>query len=208
MEELWLTSDQPIIKRRITFTKSLGRVGEAIALLVAYLDTYYTDADAWAELGDLYLEIDQFDKAAFSWSEVILLKPHDYEVHARYAETIYAQAQQSNDAALFHVALKSFLRSIELCDDYVRGFCGVKICCDRLLSMPRQAVGSTEALVKRSDAQQTGTEMLEAHKVENLHLMSLKWLLKAQTQEDTIRTDSRTLSFVQRLVSTGTEAVK
>lgn len=44
----------PVLKRRIALNKSLGRIGAATTLLVEYLDTFYSDADAWWELGELY----------------------------------------------------------------------------------------------------------------------------------------------------------
>lgn len=39
--------------------KSKGNTVKAIELLRTYLDTFMTDKDAWAELGDLYLEVSQ-----------------------------------------------------------------------------------------------------------------------------------------------------
>jgi tetratricopeptide (TPR) repeat protein len=55
---------QIIVKRRIAVLKSMegttargGGIQEAIKALTAYVDTYYADAEAWAELAALYSEV-------------------------------------------------------------------------------------------------------------------------------------------------------
>lgn len=53
-------------------------------------------------------------------------------MHARLAEMLYISAlnSSSNDQASLKLlvrALKTFCRSIELCDNYLRGFYGLKL---------------------------------------------------------------------------------
>lgn len=178
---LYLTRSQPIMKRRITFNKSLGRVGEAISYLVAYLDVYYTDPDAWAELAELYTAISQHEQAAYCWSEAILLAPHDHLAHASYADALYSQSQeQQTETALIYAALKEYLRSVELCDDYLHGFCGIRTCCKIILAQTPSSK-DTKALARKQqldDVNGIDECRIPRQKVEALDLMSLKVLTK------------------------------
>lgn len=173
---------KPVIKRRITFAKSLGRVGEAVRLLVEYLDVYYSDADAWAELADLYTELSLFDNASFCWSEVVLLKPHDHLTHASYADSLYAQSLEQPSSQLIYVALKEYLRSVELCDDYLRGFCGVKVCCNAILAREPVNPRDSKALSRSSGIDQTKTQdvTIPIEKIKALDLVSLKVLSRIE----------------------------
>ena len=48
-----------ILYLQVAMEKTKGNTVKAIELLRTYLDTFMTDKDAWAELGDLYLEVSQ-----------------------------------------------------------------------------------------------------------------------------------------------------
>jgi tetratricopeptide (TPR) repeat protein len=48
-----------IIKRKIAMLKSQHRLPEAITQLVAYVDIFMTDTEAWIELCELYRQTDQ-----------------------------------------------------------------------------------------------------------------------------------------------------
>lgn len=48
---------------QVAMEKTKGNTVKAIEVLRTYLDTFMTDKDAWAELGDLYLEVSQELKA-------------------------------------------------------------------------------------------------------------------------------------------------
>jgi hypothetical protein len=53
-----------------------------------------------------------------------------FKIHARLGELLLmaAKSSQGNDASRqLSEALKRFCRSIELCDDYLRGFYGLKL---------------------------------------------------------------------------------
>lgn len=57
---------------------------------------------------------------------------HDTQIHARSGEVLYmaATATQSNDATAakqLAEATKRFCRSVELCDDYLRGYYGLRL---------------------------------------------------------------------------------
>ncbi|KAF2168910.1 hypothetical protein M409DRAFT_65264 [Zasmidium cellare ATCC 36951] len=126
-----------IRKRRIALLRSLGRTAEAISALTNLVDTSPTDAEAWSELADLYLTQGAYDQAIFSLEEVLLVMPNAWNIHAKLGEVIYLSANHK-DAGPEQLkglseSMRRFCRSIELCDDYLRGYYGLKLTTNRLL---------------------------------------------------------------------------
>ncbi|CAK7263244.1 Inositol phosphatase SIW14 [Sporothrix epigloea] len=123
----------PIHKRRIALLHSMDRISDAVAGLVALLDFSPTDAEAWAELADVYLEQGLYAQAVYTLEEVLVLTPNAWNMHARLGEVALMAASTgsggSDSATQKYAAesLKRFCRSIELCDDYLRGFYGLKL---------------------------------------------------------------------------------
>jgi tetratricopeptide (TPR) repeat protein len=128
----------PVIKRKITLLKSIGKVGDAIHELVSYLDTFYTDADAWLELAELYQSMNAFERANYCFGEAVLINPHNHFNHLQYADSFYTLSLQQPGASHLDNALREYLRAIELCDNLLRGFCGVKACCSTLMRSPKE----------------------------------------------------------------------
>ncbi|KJR84433.1 tetratricopeptide repeat domain protein [Sporothrix schenckii 1099-18] len=132
---MWRLANQkkPIHKRRVALLRSTGKAAEAVAGLTALLDFSPTDAEAWAELADVYLEQGLYAQSVYALEEVLLLSPNAWNIHARLGEIEYMAASTAaggSDAATQKYAaesLKRFCRSIELCDDYLRGFYGLKL---------------------------------------------------------------------------------
>ena len=124
---------QPIAKRRIALLRSISRPTDAIAALVELLDMSPTDAEAWAELSELYYNQNLFPQAMFSLEEVLLITPNAWNIHARMGEIIYTSGlavQPPNESHMERKlidAMRSFCRSVELCEDYLRGFYGLKL---------------------------------------------------------------------------------
>ena len=120
-------------KRRVALLKTLGRGGEAMRALVKIVDVSPTDAEAWAELADMYVELGLWDKAVYCLEEVLLIAPNAWNMHARTAEVEWMWAGSVADAKektrLVSSSLRRYSRSIELCDDYLRGFYGLKLVC-------------------------------------------------------------------------------
>lgn len=135
------------MKRRIALLRSLNRPTEAITALIRLLDAVPTDAEGWCELADLYQSQGLGAQAIFSLEEALLIAPNAWnvwvhlsaatgiedridllsQIHARLGELLYTCAS-SSDSDSFRLAGKSvqhFCRSIELCDDYLRGFYGL-----------------------------------------------------------------------------------
>lgn len=135
-------------KRKIALLRSMGRSAESIAALNALLDFNATDAEAWAELADMYLCEGLYQQAIFALEEVLVLMPNAWnvsrrglaqgrasadgapQIHAQLGEvSLMAADHGSEGAPQQHLAeaLRRYCRSIELCDDYLRGYYGLKV---------------------------------------------------------------------------------
>ncbi|KAL2016616.1 hypothetical protein VTK56DRAFT_3234 [Thermocarpiscus australiensis] len=135
----------PIAKRRIALLRSMGRVSEAASALVQLLDFSPTDAEAWSELSDLYLSQGMYPQAIYAMEEVLVLAPNAWNIHARLGELQYMAATAPGAGGgsyqkYMAEAVKRFSRSIELCDDYLRGYYGLKLVTKRLLQDGPKAV--------------------------------------------------------------------
>ncbi|KAK4177950.1 hypothetical protein QBC36DRAFT_121449 [Triangularia setosa] len=128
----------PIMKRRIALLRSMGRLSDAASALVQLLDFSPTDSEAWSELSDLYFSQGLYPQAIYAMEEVLILAPNAWNVHARLGELQYMAAAASGATSGSYQkqmaeAIKRFSRSIELCDDYLRGYYGLKLVTKRLL---------------------------------------------------------------------------
>ncbi|KAL2834530.1 hypothetical protein BDW59DRAFT_138024 [Aspergillus cavernicola] len=120
----------PILKRRIALLRSLSRPTDAISSLVQLLDATPTDAEAWCELAELYQSQAMSQQAIFSLEEALLIVPHAWNVHARLGEILYIYARSLDNDSMYRTlqsSIRHFCRSIELCDDYLRGFYGLAL---------------------------------------------------------------------------------
>nr|XP_036583001.1 tetratricopeptide repeat domain-containing protein [Colletotrichum truncatum]KAF6791897.1 tetratricopeptide repeat domain-containing protein [Colletotrichum truncatum] len=149
----------PVAKRRIALLKSAGKISEAITALNSLLEFSPTDAESWAELADLYLSQGLYSQAIFALEEVLVLTPNAWNIHARLGEVLYMAASASENTSQQQLAesVKRFCRSIELCDDYLRGYYGLKLVTNKLLKEPskpsRQADSGDWALPETSTVQ-------------------------------------------------------
>ncbi|TVY60685.1 TPR repeat protein oca3 [Lachnellula suecica] len=143
-------ANMPVSKRRIALLRSLNRTSEAITALNKFLDASPTDAEAWSELADLYVTNGMFPQAIFALEEVLLVTPNAWNIHARLGEVLYmaASSETGTDKHLPE-SMRRFCRSIELCDDYLRGYYGLKLTTSKLLTtlsqsqVSRQSKGDT-----------------------------------------------------------------
>jgi len=135
----------PVHKRRNALIRASGRPQEAIICLVEFLDTFPTDVEAWCELSDLYYSQGLSAQAIFCLEEALLIVPYAWNLHARLGELEYMTSLSEKDTierhqqSLLH-AVQRFGRSIELCDDYLRGYYGLKLASEKLL----QVIGTTK----------------------------------------------------------------
>lgn len=129
----------PITKRRIALLRSMGRIPEAVTALIQLLDFLPTDPEAWSELADLYLSQGMYPQAVYALEEVLVAAPNAWNMHARLGEVQYMAASSIGavDATYqkyLAESLKRFARSIELCDDYLRGYYGLKLVTSKILT--------------------------------------------------------------------------
>lgn len=119
-----------IRKRRAALLRSMGRTADAITALTNLLDTSPTDAEAWAELSDLYLSQGLYEQSLFCLEEVLLVTPNAWNMQARIGEVHFLAARKAEGAEQLKGlvdSMRRFCRSVELCDDYLRGFYGLKL---------------------------------------------------------------------------------
>ncbi|KAI1468464.1 TPR-like protein [Daldinia caldariorum] len=123
----------PILKRRVALLRSIDRTSESVSALISLLDISPTDAEAWAELADVYFSQGLYSQAIYALEEVLILQPNSWNMHARLGEVLFVAAKSSDNVGQWAEALKRFSRSIELCDDYLRGYYGLKLTTKQLL---------------------------------------------------------------------------
>ncbi|KAJ5674859.1 uncharacterized protein N7477_004793 [Penicillium maclennaniae] len=138
----------PIMKRRVALLRSLARTPDAIAALLQLLDAVPTDAEAWCELADLYQAQGLGAQAIFSLEEALLIAPNAWNVHARLGELLYVCASSADSDAprLAGKSVQHFCRSIELCDDYLRGYYGLTLASSLMLEKAYAHEKSPEAV--------------------------------------------------------------
>jgi len=100
-----------VSKRRIALFKTLKKTTEAITALIEFLDSSPTDAEAWAELADLYVSQGLYQQGIFALEEVLLIAPNAWNVststvspesHDLMYEIDACQTRGSLDYGSFH----------------------------------------------------------------------------------------------------------
>jgi tetratricopeptide (TPR) repeat protein len=124
-------------KRRVAVLKSLGRIGDAITALTVLLENSPIDAEAWAELSELYARQSAWGQAIYCMEEVLLIMPNAWTAHAQLATLHYlsATSQSSNQLQSLTLSLRHFCRSVELNEYYLRGFYGLKVLAKKLIPL-------------------------------------------------------------------------
>jgi ER membrane protein complex subunit 2 len=129
-----------IRKRRAALLRSMGKTADAITALTNLLDSSPTDAEAWSELADLYLQQGLYDQAIYCLEDVLLVTPNAWNMHARLGEVMFMSASKPEGGSgdqlkQLSESMRRLCRSIELCDDYLRGYYGLKISTGRILDV-------------------------------------------------------------------------
>ncbi|WEW60123.1 Inositol phosphatase SIW14 [Emydomyces testavorans] len=136
----------PILKRRVALLRSMSRSADASAALVDLLNAFPVDAEAWCELSDLYISQGLHSQAVFCLEEALLISPNAWNLHAKLGEVYYASTTLSDNSEttlrILAESVKRFCRSIELCDNYIRGYYGLHMSTSRLLELMNIKSGS------------------------------------------------------------------
>ncbi|KAF2876106.1 hypothetical protein BDV95DRAFT_625510 [Massariosphaeria phaeospora] len=143
-------------KRRVAVLKSLGRVGDAITALTVLVENSPTDAEAWAELGELYAVAGAWGQAIFCLEEVLLYMPNAWSAHAQLATLHYLSAPASLPALA--LALRHFSRAVELNSSSLRGLYGLKLIAQKLIPLLPQSQSQSQSVSKRNNNNNNPTD--------------------------------------------------
>ncbi|KAJ8103228.1 hypothetical protein POJ06DRAFT_246948 [Lipomyces tetrasporus] len=175
------------LKRKIVILKSSNQTSHYISELLKLVDNFPSDAESWAELASAYAEAGMYAQSLFALHEVLLLVPLAYNINALIGETslVYASSLQAASSShsvaieerLFE-AVKFFLRSVELCEDYVRGWAGVLVTTKRIAAI-QKPVGDTSTYKRLYDvARNRLAKIVETQDASESELASARLVLK------------------------------
>ncbi|XP_068622901.1 ER membrane protein complex subunit 2-like [Battus philenor] len=116
-------------KRRVAVFKALGLIDEAIKELVDYLKKFMSDVEAWQELSELYLQMQEYGRAAFCVEELILHQPHNHLMHQRLADIRYTMGGVDN----MELAKTYYCQTLKLNPDNVRALLGLFLVANNLV---------------------------------------------------------------------------
>lgn len=122
-----------LYKRKIAILIAQDKIADAIRELCEYLKKFMNDTEAWSELGDLYVQEQEYAKAAFCVEELILSNPHNYVYYLKYAEIQYTIGTTES----IELAKTYFSQAFKLNSDSVRALYGIYLCCMVLASSPK-----------------------------------------------------------------------
>jgi tetratricopeptide (TPR) repeat protein len=133
-----------------------------------------TDSELWAELGEAYFTSGQFLQAIHAYQDVVLLTPHAYNVFARIAEIYHTLVVRNpnynfvDKLEYLRLSVQHFLRAVELCPVYVRGWAGIQIVSQKILTL------SESASKLQADDKKKYTELAEFAERKLLYIVSEK----------------------------------
>ena len=111
-------------KRHIAVTKAQNVPSETVKELKEYLDVYMSDQEAWMELADVYISMQEYRKAAFCLEELILTHPHNHLYHQRFAEIHYTIGTTES----LELSRKYFAQALKLDPNNIRALYGLFLC--------------------------------------------------------------------------------
>lgn len=155
-----------------------------------YLSLQACDAMAWAELGDVYHSICEYEKAVYCFKEVLLQQPNAYNIFYKAGLSLFYQhlvitAQKLSRKDMLQRALPvlehsrdCFLRSVEISETYVKGWVGAYIVtsCEYINQLLKDKASSGVATIEKF--------LAEAEKIKNLSKIQIKKLEHIDTCED------------------------
>lgn len=134
-------NDFTAFKRKTVLLKQTGDYAKFAEELNRYLEICPTDSETWAELGEAYFQLKMYGAAIHAYQEVVILVPLAYNMFARLGELIHIEATVASGLGDQLTGLKEsiqhFLRSVELCPAYIRGWAGTYVVTGKLLNWPK-----------------------------------------------------------------------
>lgn len=126
-------SNSVLYKRKIAILIASRRNTDAIRELTEYLKKWMNDQEAWLELCDLYIQEQDYAKAAFCVEELILTSPHNHMYHERYAEIQYT----INTSESLELARAYFAHALKLNVNNIRALYGLFLTANALATQPK-----------------------------------------------------------------------
>ncbi|XP_076245638.1 ER membrane protein complex subunit 2-A isoform X2 [Calliopsis andreniformis] len=160
-------------KRRIAILKARGRTSEAIKELTEYLRKFMSDQEAWHELCDLYLQEQEYSKAAFCMEELILHNPHSHLIYQRYAEIKYSQGGFEN----MELAKAYFCQAAKLNPNNIRALYGLLLATNNIATSPKCPSSKKKDAIKLGEWAANQIEKQYKSKVSDEHIKTVEGLL-------------------------------
>ncbi|CAG2175279.1 unnamed protein product [Oppiella nova] len=126
-------SNSLLYKRKIAILLAERRVAEAIKELCDYLKKFMNDTEAWLQLSDLYIEEQEYSRAAFCVEELILANPHNHLYHERYAAIQYT----INTAESLELSRSYFSQALRLNPNNLRALYGLLLSANSVAALPK-----------------------------------------------------------------------
>jgi len=120
-------------KRKIAIFKAQGDTCKTIQELNRYLRVFMSDQEAWMELCDLYIQEQEYAKAAFCCEEVLLQNPHNHLYHQRQADIRYTWGGYDQ----LELAKHYYSQAVKLAPSNLRALYGLLLTCSQLASSQR-----------------------------------------------------------------------
>ena len=149
-------NDNESMKKYIMFMKlsvdlnDKQTINDYIDLWNQYLEAFMNDPDAYNELAQVYLMVNEYDKAAFCLEELLLYSPNDYKVLNKLGD-IYTSKNNSEDAKM---GIKFYSRSI-LIQPTPRAFFGIQNCASIIFKKEKRLDDKTKKLLDISKKELT-----------------------------------------------------
>ncbi|AOA64723.1 ER membrane complex subunit 2 [Komagataella phaffii CBS 7435] len=127
------------LKKRAVLVHQNDPPEKYVEMLLKFSEVTPLDTSVWKELADQYIKLNHYDKAINCLQEILLIQPFAYNIIALLAETELQYIKQLESELkgpgayvikdkLREVRIscrRHFLRSVELCSNYARGWSGV-----------------------------------------------------------------------------------
>lgn len=120
-------------KRKIAILISQKKISDAIKEMCEYLKKFMNDHEAWLELADLYIQEQEYAKAAFCYEELIITNPHNHLYHERYAEILYTMGTLES----LELSRGYFAQALKLHSSNMRALFGLYLSANQLCQHPK-----------------------------------------------------------------------
>ena len=126
-------SNSLLYKRKIAILLAERRISDAIKELCEYLKKFMNDQEGWLQLADLYVDEQEYTKAAFCVEELLLANPHNHLYHERYASIQYT----INTPESLELARSYFSQALRLNPNNLRALYGLLLSANSVAALPK-----------------------------------------------------------------------